>query len=194
MLLAQSQFDATSLTLGVILGAVSGFAGGLAVEFLWKYYVEWPREAKATAERQFQLLKVLQSSLSDNQSHVDQIEEWFNKDGIPSFNVDVTPFVYTSELRYELLNSEICREVDVVRFQLDHLARKIDSIFDIHNNPTSFALRFGDKNFYDEAFAKVKIAVVKQLPTIRKHIKAAKELVDGAISEHERKGTGKSAS
>ncbi len=113
--------------LGTFLGALLGIPAGLAVNHAWRHREDRDRKA--------QLLEALRQAVDQNLYLMNQIEQWLSNKGMPFFNVDLTILDATASLKYELIDIPLCRELDQLRFELSHLARKLDTAITLRFNP-----------------------------------------------------------
>lgn len=131
--------------LGSTLGALLGIYSGVRTREKWKERVD--------AEKREQLLHVLKEAVNKNGGLIEQVCDEVEKNQTPTFNVDLTLLESTATIKYDLLDDmELCSELDELRYELTHLSRKIDRLFDLHlntmvhhfDNPTALkALREG---------------------------------------------------
>jgi hypothetical protein len=149
--------------LGTFLGALLGIPAGLAVNHAWQYY--------ADRDRRRQLLDAITRSVNQNDYLVGQVEDWLNKGGAPYFNMDMPLLESTSSLKYELLDVELCQKLDHLRFELDHLARKVDLLLKLEYDPTARLAMPGPNGpvmIYDMLRPGLAQAIQKHIPPIRK--------------------------
>jgi hypothetical protein len=113
---------------GTFLGAVLGIPAG--------FYVNRWSSKHADRERKEQLFHAIRQAVEHNYALITEIECWINKQGTLFFNVDLTVLDATASLKYELLGDiPLCRKIDRVRFELAHLARKVDLVLEITHDP-----------------------------------------------------------
>jgi hypothetical protein len=113
--------------LGTFIGALLGIPAGF-----WVY--RWSSR-HADRERRTQLLSSLQQAVKHNIDLVGEVEKWIGQEEYRYFNVDLTLLESTASLKYELLDIDLCREIDHVRFELSHLGRKVDALLNLQINP-----------------------------------------------------------
>jgi len=84
------------------------------------------RDAEATNAKRLQLLNLLREAMRKNLQLVSQAEEEL-KQQIIFYNVDTVLLEATASMKYELItNVELNRLTDSVRYELEHLHRKVD--------------------------------------------------------------------
>jgi len=116
--------------LGTFLGALFGIPAGLALNYWWGHCVD--------KLRRNQLRTAIKQAVDSNANLVEQIKQWIEKPGTPSFNVDLTLLESTASLKYEILDDvELCKEIDHLRFELVHLSRKVDLLLNLEFNPSA---------------------------------------------------------
>jgi hypothetical protein len=115
--------------LGTFLGALLGVFSGLAVNHAWS--------KQADHARRTQLKAVLRSAVDHNADLLVMIETVMGKGGFPTFNVDLPLLESTASLKYELLDADLCREIDRLRYELTHLARKVDLLLKLEFDPSA---------------------------------------------------------
>lgn len=112
----------------IVIGVVPAFLVRYLATLAWDNYVIQPRELKAKANRQRQVLLALKEAVEKNRGLIKDIQRYLS-DGLPYFNVDLTLLDATASLKWEVIpNADICRQADLVRFELAHAARKVDRL------------------------------------------------------------------
>ena len=147
--------------LGTFFGALLGIPAGFALNHFWSKSVDRARRA--------QLLSVFKRAIDQNAYLVGQIEEWLGKGGFPYFNVDLPLLESTASLKYELLDAGLCQEIDHLRYELGHLARKVDLLLGLEFNPSAkFAISSPVGSIYNELRPKLVESIQVHLQPIRK--------------------------
>lgn len=158
--------------LGTFLGAVLGIPAGLTVNRLWR--------DRANAARREQLRTAILNAVTSNAHLVDQIRDWTQgQDGCPSFNVDLSMFEATASLKYEVLDDfELCQAIDHLRFELSHLARKVDKLFDLEFDPSASMSFSGNGSRYNQLRPQLIQAIGIHLDPIFKCIEELKSRLE----------------
>lgn len=151
--------------LGTFLGALLGIPAGIALNHAWSKRVD--------KTRRWQLRSALRDTVDRNAYLVGQIEKSINKPGCISFlNVDLTLLESTSTLKYEVLDDiELCKQIDVLRYELVHFSRKVDLLLDLEVDPSArLATSAPAGSMYNLLHPKLAEA-------INVHIKPVKEMI-----------------
>jgi hypothetical protein len=147
--------------LGTFLGALLGIPTGFALNHCWSKSVDRARRT--------QLRSVLKRAVDQNDYLADEIEEWLGKGGVPYFNVDLPLLESTASLKYELLDAGLCQEIDHLRYELGHLARKVDLLLGLEFNPSArFAISSPAGSIYNELRPKLVESIRAHLQPIQK--------------------------
>jgi hypothetical protein len=141
--------------LGTFLGALLGVFSGLAVNHAWNRRTEKSRRG--------QMKVVLRRAIDHNSYLLGIIDDLTQKGRAPTFNVDLPLLESTAALKYELLDVALCQKIDHLRFELSHLARKVDALLELQGNATARATNLDGQSLY---------SVLHQglIETIRVHI------------------------
>lgn len=117
--------DVISSMLGTFLAVALGIPAGFILNRIL--------QDRANSARRKQLRAAILNAVKSNADLVKEIKAWTeDKGGYPFFNVDLSLFEATASLKYEVLDDfELCQAIDHLRFELSHLARKIDKLFDL---------------------------------------------------------------
>ncbi|MBY0588716.1 hypothetical protein K2X85_16205 [bacterium] len=122
--------------LAILLGTAGGYLAGFILRLFGQYvfakaYSE-PRELKRKIKSRQRLKTALIDSLNRNISLCGQMSSQLGNPSlldlrIPSYNVDLDVLTETAASKYELMNDDkVCQALDVARFELSHLTRRID--------------------------------------------------------------------
>lgn len=106
------------LILGTFLGALLAIVGGLLVNQSWRQRVD--------KERRKQLLAAMKGAIAHNFELLNEISRTLSDTAVPSFSMNLCLLDATASLKYELLDTALCADIDRARFDLAHLSRKLD--------------------------------------------------------------------
>ena len=115
--------------LGTFFGALLGIPAGFFINHLWSMFVD--------RKRRTQLLVALKRTVEHNCNLVDQIQESLRGNNCPYTNVDLTLLESTASHKYELLDAQLCQEIDELRYELGRLERKLDLLLDLEFHPSA---------------------------------------------------------
>ncbi len=105
---------------------------GACLGFLGAWYLEKRRENKEKRERFNLLRESLCNVLKHNKELLEQLREEVRPDYVVFYHIDLLALKETQILKYEGFdNSIIAQKIDRVRYELEHLQRKIDKQFEL---------------------------------------------------------------
>lgn len=176
----------------LLAGAV---ATGLFVRTMGQWAIDWAKEPYDNQKREKErigALKDIKSCLSQASRHIDQLDHYLSgrgaEDGgeeagtiiIPTFNLDIALLEHHAPYMRKLVTDANCGLFEMVRFELTHLRRRIDtlngllSLTDDDNWRVAVHVQ-GTRKLIDSSFNIVKEAVevldkeLEQLPTKQQH-------------------------
>ncbi|WP_417383971.1 hypothetical protein [Gimesia sp.] len=84
-----------------------------------------------------QLREGLKAAIKHNNDLLANLSEWVSNPGAtPFFNLDLAILNSTSSIKYEYLEDfSLCEEIDKLRYELTHLTRKVDALFNLRFDP-----------------------------------------------------------
>lgn len=111
----------------IAIGIPTGFGVRFGATWLWDVCFAKPEKERERLEKKRKLREALKETLDRNIYLVDQIRTHIGNNTLPTFNVDLTVLDSTASLKYDILGDfDTCRIVDLARFELAHVARKLD--------------------------------------------------------------------
>lgn len=153
----------------VILGIPAGLVVAYGGNWLWQSVFVKPQEVADKRTRVVKMLQAQHSAIDRNLWLLGRLEEEIAAHRVPTFNVDLSVLEATAAKKYDILDDwDLCQHIDLVRYELAHLSRKVDVLLSLVPNNSAHAdiLRAG--------FAG---SVTNHILSIRTHCeKAANEL------------------
>jgi len=150
--------------LGSFLGAVFGIPAGMRVNER--------HSSKQEKERKRQLLGAISQAVNHNDYLVGEIWTHFfvnSPQTIPTFNVDLTVLDATAGVKYEVLDIGLCRGIDQLRYELSHLARKVDTMFFLQSKDVAYSGPAGHySTVYGRLYREIVGGMKEHIPEIQK--------------------------
>lgn len=103
-----------NLLFGTFLGALLTIVSGSLVNQSWRQRVD--------RERREQLRAAMKRVVSYDLDRLDDTPKQFADNGVPSRSMDLCLLDATASLKYELLGTAFCGDIDRMRFDLAHTA------------------------------------------------------------------------
>jgi hypothetical protein len=110
------------------MGVFLGIPAGYILNHRW--------ERRTDKIRTIELLAAIRQSLDHNMHLIGELERHIGTlEQLATFNVDFFLLDSIAGLKYELLEVQLCQDLDRVRFELVHLGREVDMLLNLCFNP-----------------------------------------------------------
>lgn len=145
--------------LGTFVGAVLGIPVGCLVNSLSSKQINRTRRERLWA--------AIKETVIKNISLVGELEVYVRA-GSPFINVDLSLLDSTANLKYEVLDDiDLCREIDDLRFELEHLSRMVDLLLSLDFNPSARLAINTQGRLYDQLRPELIDSITKRIKFIK---------------------------
>jgi hypothetical protein len=137
------------------------------------------REAKQAVERErlLELLRLLRETLERNREIIERMSKELTPDSLITYNVDPSLLDSTASLKYEIINDlDLNRQLDLLRYELQHLHRKVELRWEIELGPIRAM------NLYLDYRIQLVKAIQDTLPEIMDAINRAIKWIDAKLN------------
>lgn len=182
---------------GVVILMV-GFPPSILIAYMtshiWDTWRVQPTEEKTKAGRERQMLFALKEAAEKNIFLVTEGQKYLDAGGHPYYDLDLTLLDATASLKWDIIQSvEICKQTDLVRFELAHASRKLDQLVNLFFNPSSRAVNLTIDGMKVSAFhwmdSHLRESLKQQLPRVSGECKKLSEMITPVIESLNKKLT-----